>query len=264
MCLKLSYVEARLWKDKAHQLISRSVAATKTIDPLLTTAGQLSEVVSVVDGIKKRHGLLIEEALIAAINFVPGWTALHGVIPRGVGKVFKTDCVAYNWSAKTAYVFECKRQYAFLDGDAKKAADDRLDKIANLFPAFATSQGWSVTNQGLFILSFYGTAKGIKYPVHDRHTVGSLFPPCALRFVNDFVSYTESIVGRWCSERLDPQAADQQVAHPNDRTETRAADIRGQTVAENLFALVDRDGFSDLDRFVIVPEGIRIVRENEG
>jgi hypothetical protein len=56
MCLKLSYVEARLWKDKAHQLISRSVAATKTIDPLLTTGSQLSEVVSVVDGIKKRHG----------------------------------------------------------------------------------------------------------------------------------------------------------------------------------------------------------------
>jgi hypothetical protein len=263
MCLKLPYVEARLWRDKAHRLISRSVAATKTIDPLLTSAGKLSEVVSVVDGIKKRHGLLIEDALIAAINFVPGWAAHRGVIPRGAGKVFKTDCVAYNRAAKTAYLFECKRQYTFLDGDAKKAVDGRLDEIAKLFPAFATSQGWSVTNESLFILSFYGTAKGNKYPVHDRRTVASLFPPCAMRFVNDFVSYTEASVGRWCSERLDPQA-DKEVVHPKDRTESRAADIRRQTVDENLFVFIDRDGYSDLDRFLIVPEDIRVVRENEG
>ena len=78
---------------------------------------------------------------------------------------------------------------SFWSGDAKKAVDDRLDEIAKLFPAFAISRrGWSVTNQSLFILSFYGTAKGNKYPVHDRRTVASLFPPCAMRFVNDFVS----------------------------------------------------------------------------
>ncbi len=219
---------------------------------------------SVVDGIKKRHGLLIEDALIAAIKFVPGWTASKSVIPRGAGKVFKTDCVAYNQSAARAYVFECKRQYAFLDGVAKKTVDDRLDEIAKLFPAFATSQGWSVSNHDLFILSFYGTAKGKKYQVHDRHTVASLFPPCAMRFVNDFVSYTEAIVGRWCSERLDPQAADKPVRHPQDRTEPRAHELRSETADENLFALIDRDGFSDLDRFLIVPEGIRVVRENEG
>ena len=169
MCLKLSYVEARLWRDKAHRLISRSVAATKTIDPLLTSAGKLSEVVSVVDGIKKRHGLLIEDALIAAINFVPGWTAHRGVIPRGAGKVFKTDCVAYNRAAKTAYLFECKRQYTFLDGDAKKAVDGRLDEIAKLFPAFATSQGWSVTNQSSSFSASTGPRKGtsIRYTIAE-------------------------------------------------------------------------------------------------
>jgi hypothetical protein len=112
----------------------------------LTGAGQLSEIVSVVDGIKTRHGVLVEDALIAAIKFVSSWTAHKSVIPRRGGKVFKTDCMAYNQSA-AAYVFECKRQYAFLDGDAKRAVDDRLDEIAKLFPAFATSQGWSVTKR---------------------------------------------------------------------------------------------------------------------
>jgi hypothetical protein len=49
--------------------------------PLLTLAPKLSKVVSVVEGIKKRHGILIEDALIAAINFVPGWKAFKGVFP---------------------------------------------------------------------------------------------------------------------------------------------------------------------------------------
>jgi hypothetical protein len=85
-----------------------------------------------------------------------------------------------------------------------------------------------------------------------------------VRFVNDFVSYTEAIVGRWCSERLDPKAANRKAPHPDDRTEPRADELRGRTMDENLFALIDCDGFSDLDRFLIVPEGIRDVRENEG
>lgn len=258
MCLNLPYAEAKLWKQKAHELISRSVAATKTIDPLLTGAGKLSEVVSVVDGIKKRHGLLIEDALITAIKMVPGWTAAKSVIPRGNGKVFKTDCVAYNKVAATAYVFECKRQYGNLDGDAMKASDQRLDEIGKLFPRFAAAQGWSLTKHDLFILSFYGMATGKKYTVHDRRSVASLFPPCAMRFVNDFVGYTEDVVGRWCSERLDPQSANRTEPRPADRIQSSIAEMRGDTIDENLFRLIDRDGFTEHDLFEIGPQGIRI------
>jgi hypothetical protein len=75
MCLKLSFIEAMLWRQQAHNLVKKASAAKIAPDPLLRSAPKLSEVVSVVDGIKKRHGVLIEDALIAAINFVPGWQA---------------------------------------------------------------------------------------------------------------------------------------------------------------------------------------------
>ena len=55
MCLTLSYVEAMLWKQRAHDLIKRAEAAKIPTDPLFQSAPKLSEVVSVVDGIKKRQ-----------------------------------------------------------------------------------------------------------------------------------------------------------------------------------------------------------------
>lgn len=82
MCLKLSVAEATLWRQKAHSLIEQASASKIAPDPLLTLAPKLSKVVSVVEGIKKRHGILIKDALIAAINSVPGWKAFKGVIPR--------------------------------------------------------------------------------------------------------------------------------------------------------------------------------------
>ena len=83
MCLILPYVEAMLWKRRAHGLISLAVDADVPLDPLLRSVPKLSEVVSILDGIKKRHGLLIEAALIAAINLVPDWTAGKAVTPLG-------------------------------------------------------------------------------------------------------------------------------------------------------------------------------------
>jgi hypothetical protein len=56
MCLELSYVAAMSWKQKAHDLILKAVAAKIEPDPLLNSAPRLSKVVSAVEGIKKRHG----------------------------------------------------------------------------------------------------------------------------------------------------------------------------------------------------------------
>jgi hypothetical protein len=252
MCLTLSYVEAMLWKQKAHNLISSSAAAQIPPDPLLQKAPELSAIVSVVDGIKKRHGLLIEEALIAAINLVPNWCADRRAIPRKGGGVFRTDCVAINTAAKIAYVFECKRQYSSFDKDKKTAIDARLDEIATLFPAFAGTKGWSVTTTGVFILSFYGKGCGSKYPIHDRDSVTSLFPPCAMRFVNDFTDYTATIVGRWCSERLDSHAlAVDETANPQQKMPSADA---------NFFETLERETFAENDCFEVGIEGVRVIR----
>lgn len=141
MCLRLTYAEAMLWKAKAKDLISGALKAKIAPDPLLKSVPHISQVVSAVESIKKRHGVLIEDALIAAIKKLAHWDAGKSIIPRKNGSVFKTDCVAVNQQAGIAYVFECKRQYASFDGDKKRAIDARLDEIAVLFPAFALSQG---------------------------------------------------------------------------------------------------------------------------
>lgn len=66
MCLRLTYAEALLWKKSASQLIADAKAKSAKIpcDPLFGSNPRLSSLVSEIDSIKKRHGLLIERALI--------------------------------------------------------------------------------------------------------------------------------------------------------------------------------------------------------
>jgi hypothetical protein len=77
-------------------------------DPLLTSLPELSILVSAVDSVKKRHGLLIEQALIFAINKIPSWSARKQKI-QTIGSKFEVDCLAFNSSTGALYVFECKR-----------------------------------------------------------------------------------------------------------------------------------------------------------
>jgi hypothetical protein len=91
-----------LWRRKAHDLIAQASIAKIEIDPLLKSSPKLSNVVSVVESIKKRHGTLIEDALVAAVNLVSGWKAMKSVIPRPRSGVFKADCVAINEIIGTA------------------------------------------------------------------------------------------------------------------------------------------------------------------
>lgn len=83
MCLRLTYAEALLWKKHASQLIAAAKAKSASIpcDPLIGSNPRLSSFVSEIDSIKKRHGLLIERALIFAINKLPNWQAAKEKIP---------------------------------------------------------------------------------------------------------------------------------------------------------------------------------------
>jgi hypothetical protein len=123
---------------------------------------------------------------------------------------------------------------------------------------------------GIFILTFYGNneqSSKSNYTVHDRRSVGVLFPSCALKFTNDFIGYSESTAGRWCAEQLNSQAycADKVAA-----TDTMALDEVGERenptafdVETNLFEILDRWQFAKTDSFEVGIEGIRVIRNTE-
>ena len=74
MCLTLTYLRQCCGSERRWPF-EGARAANIRVDPLLRSAPKLSNIdLKVVDRIKKRHGTLIEDALIAAINFTPDWT----------------------------------------------------------------------------------------------------------------------------------------------------------------------------------------------
>jgi hypothetical protein len=213
MCLRLTYAEALLWKKHASQLIADAKAKSASIpcDPLFGSNPRLSSLVSEIDGIKKRHGLLIERALIFAINKLPHWHAAKEQIPITGGKAH-LDCLAFNVKSGRLYVFECKRGHGTFDADKTKAIDQRLDNISRSIGAHAISKGWTPASTDLFILSFYGATWKSKYPIHDRRSVATLFEPCIGRFVGDYMEYIEATTTRaYTSELRDPGAVSAEV-----------------------------------------------------
>ena len=203
MCLRLTYAEALLWKKNAAQLIADAKAKSAKIpcDPLFGSNPRLSSLVSEIDSIKKRHGLLIERALIFAINKLPHWQADKEKILVAGGKVH-LDCLAFNSNTGQLYVFECKRGHGAFDGDKIRAIDLRLDKVKASIGAHVTPKGWKPSSTGVFILSFYGAKWNSAYPIHDRNSVASLFEPCVGRFVAEYMKHLETTASNAFSAEL--------------------------------------------------------------
>ena len=203
MCLRLTYAEALLWKENANQLIAdaKSKSASTPCDPLFGSNPRLSSLVSEIDGIKKRHGLLIERALIYAINKLPNWQAAKEQIPVVGGKAH-LDCLAYNAALGKLYVFECKRGHGSFDGDKIKAIDHRLDSINSAIAAHSATKGWSPASCDTFILSCYGAKWKSKYPIYDRYSVARIFAPCVGSFLSIYVDYVEEVTTATYSREL--------------------------------------------------------------
>lgn len=203
MCLRLSYAEALLWKRHASQLVADAKAKSASIpcDPLFGANPRLSSLVSEVDGIKKRHGLLIERALIFAINKLPHWQATKEQIQVTGGKAH-LDCLGFNANTGKLYVFECKRGHGSFDGDKIRAIDQRLGNIKASIGAHAASKGWSPSSTDVFILSFYGATWKSAYPIYNKHDVGTLFEPCVGRFVTEYMEHLEAATARAYSSEL--------------------------------------------------------------
>ena len=203
MCLRLKYEEALQWKAHAAQLVadSRKKAASIPCDPLFRTNPQLSSLVSEVDGIKKRHGLLLEKALIFAIGKLPGWKAGKEEISLAGGKAH-LDCVAYNETTHQLYVFECKRGHGSFDADKMRAIDERLRRISAAIGPHAASKGWTPASSNTFILSFYGTSWKSSFPIFGASSIGTLFGPCIGRFMFEYMHHVESYVARTVASEL--------------------------------------------------------------
>lgn len=193
MCLRLKYAEAVMWKNKAAELISRAKNKSATIacDPLFNTNPRLSSLVSEIDSIKKRHGLLIEEALIFAINKLSHWKAMKEKVSVAGGNAH-LDCLALNAKTSQLYVFECKRGHGTFDSDKVRAIDLRLDKVRDSIGTHVSLKGWKPRSTDVFIMSFYGATWKSRYPIYDSGNISSLFEPCVGCFVTEYMRHVET------------------------------------------------------------------------
>jgi hypothetical protein len=183
-------------KRKAREIVAdaEDAAAKMPPDPLLRSVPRTSAFVSAIDSVKKRHGLLIEEALIDVINRIPNWSATKEKVPIAPNQAH-LDCSAHNSGTQQLYVFECKRGHGKHDRSAERAIDDRLDRVAAVVGSHAVRKGWAVKDAKVFILSFYGQKWESKYPVYNMDGIAMVFHPCLSTFTREFARHTELEVG---------------------------------------------------------------------
>ena len=206
MCLELAYAEALKWKMRGADLVldAENKAQKMEIDPVLRFVPDISRLVSAVDSVKKRHGPLIEEALVFAISCVPGWSAERQTKVSYAGENFRLDCLAHHAGSQTLYVFECKRGHGVGDSAALRSIDQRLAKVVPASTEHARRRGLSVKSVEVFIISFYGKKWNSRYPIFNAHEAATIFPPCAVRFADELRKSSENLISRHVGERVNP------------------------------------------------------------
>ena len=204
MTIRISCAEAKIWTDNANRIINDSMNNAKNIpcDPLLKTGHQLSSFVSEIDGVKKRHGRLLSEALIYAINKTPGWKAHRGRLSVIKGKS-PLGCLAFDSTTGNLFIFDCRRGHGSFDKDTRNATDKRLKLINRHARSYVKKKfGWSVKKKCPFILSLYGNTWPASYPIRCIDDVSGIFSPCIGTFAKMYARYVEYKVTDYYALRI--------------------------------------------------------------
>lgn len=193
MIIRISCAEATIWTNSANRIINDSMNNAKNIpcDPLLKTGRQLSSFVSEIDGVKKRHGRLLSEALIYAISKTSGWKAHRGGLSIIKGKS-PLGCLAFDSTTGKLFIFDCRRGHGSFDKDTRNATDRRLKLINNHATSYVKKKfGWSVKKKYPFILSLYGNTWPASYPIRNINDISKVFSPCIGTFIKMYARYVE-------------------------------------------------------------------------
>ena len=204
MTIQIPCAEAKIWTAKANKIISESMNNAQNIpcDPLLRTGRQLSSFVSEIDGVKKRHGRLLSDALIYAISKTPGWMAHRGNLSVIKGRS-PLGCLAFNSTTGRLLIFDCRRGHGNFDKDTRKATDERLKLINRNAKSYVKKKfGWSMKSKYAFILSLYGNTWPASYPIHSIKDISRIFAPCVGTFTKMYTTYVEHKVTDYYASRI--------------------------------------------------------------
>ena len=204
MTIRIPCAEAKIWTDRANRIISDSMNNAKNIpcDPLLKTGHQLSSFVSEIDGVKKRHGRLLSEALIYAISKTPGWKAHRGKLSVVKGRS-PLGCLAYDSTTGKLFIYDCRRGHGNFDKDTRNATDDRLKFIESNVTSYAKKRfGGSINSKYTFILSLYGNTWPATYPIRSMKDISRIFAPCIGTFVKMYTTYVEYKVTDYYASKI--------------------------------------------------------------
>ena len=204
MTIQISCAEAKIWTNSANRIIRESMNNAKKIpcDPLLKKCRQISSFVSGVDGVKKRHGGLLSDALIYAIKKTPGWKAHRGQLSVVKGKS-PLGCLAFDSTTGSLFIFDCRRGHGNFDKDTKKAINERLKLINGHAKSYVKKKfGWSMKSKYAFILSLYGNTWPASYPIHSIKDISRIFAPCIGTFVKMYTTYVEYKVTDYYASKI--------------------------------------------------------------
>ena len=207
MNIRITSTEARNRMRDVNKVITDAMSRARTIpsDPLLQTnrkLRQLSLLVTEIDGIKKRHGRLLSQVLIFAINKTPGWEAHRGFLPGAKGKSH-LGCLAFESNTGKLYIFDCRRGHGNFDKDTKKAIGERLQSIEANIDSYAEQKfGGQIKSKKAFILSMYGNTWHSSPPVYEGKDISTLFAPCTGNFMNVYMKYIEHKVSNNYSQKI--------------------------------------------------------------
>ena len=195
-------------KEKVDLTVSALAEKKFKVDPI---AGEnFSRFPSIVGSMQKRHGLIIESAILEAVGNLPNYTVwqvpafhisqdviaavssannvknnpdwihlLNNSYPyteENSAKTIQVDMVAFNRSTKDVVAMEIKRGYSTHDGGKKKAILKDVLSIQMLLKSYAENKtGEIIDSTKSLVCSYYSSREFNDLISVDRHDLDDLF-----------------------------------------------------------------------------------------
>ena len=215
----------------------KSAAKTFTADPLIP--GKYSQITSIVSSAQKRHGILIEQAILARLKQSPDlkiWTepefnvsapaealissylsnpelAKNSDIPYQKSndnrvRSMQIDLIAYDKSKESIISYEIKRGNGMHDSKSKASMLKNLVCQQTLLKSYGEQKGFKISNADSKVIFYYGKCSLSKEYSLTKADLDAHFDFSLVEFVEEVTELFRQKIIKIVEELADPDASE--------------------------------------------------------
>ena len=193
MALTIACRKIRQLKSRSHKMLESAKEAGQASqqDPLFRQLGDLSNLVTEIESIKKRHAAVLKRCLLLGVNGIANW---HSEIMPDKYMSGKEMILCWNEVDGRICAFETKRGHGNYDSSSLAALDHRLYAARKSLDQAANDLNMPNACKQVFVVSFYGKVWKLHHKVYTPKNIDNIFNPELTFMLSSFMEFHRKMI----------------------------------------------------------------------